>query len=136
MVAADPIQPDVTAVVDAYLQAWNERDESERRRLLQEAVTDDCELTGPTGTFRGRDAILGLIVALQGRAGDAVMARSGPVGTEPEEVGPEEGGPDEGGGAIRFAWQVRTLSGDALLEGSDTVEVAADGRLRLIAVSI
>ena len=29
-----------------------------------------------------------------------------------------------------------TLSGDALLEGSDTVEVAADGRLRLIAVSI
>jgi hypothetical protein len=121
-VAADVPGPGVTEVVDAYLQAWNEPDEAVRRTLLREAVTDDCELAGPTGTFRGRDAILGLIAALQGRAGDAVMARSGPV-----EAG-------EIGGDIRFAWQVRTPDGDALLGGTDTVEIAADGRLRLITV--
>ena len=45
------------------------------------------------------------------------MARSGPVTED---------------GDIRFAWQVRTLGGDALLGGTDAVEVAADGRLRLI----
>ncbi len=115
----DVTGPGVTSVVDAYLQAWNERDEAVRKDLLQEAVTDDCELAGPTGTFRGRDAILGLIAALQGRAGGAVMARSGPVTEE---------------GDIRFAWQVRTPDGDALLGGTDAVEIAADGRLRLITV--
>jgi hypothetical protein len=117
------VAADVTEVVDAYLRAWNEPDEAVRRTLLEQAVTDDCELAGPTGTFRGRDAILGLIAALQGRAGDAVMARAGPV---------EHELPDD----IRFAWQVRTPGGDALLGGTDTVEVAADGRLRHIAVSM
>ena len=111
----------MTDVVDAYLRAWNTHDEPARRELLDQAITEDCELAGPTGTFRGRDAILGLIVALQGRAGDAVMARAGPV-----EVGDD----------IRFAWQVRTPAGEGLLGGTDTVEVAADGRLRRIAVSI
>ena len=112
---------DVTGVVDAYLAAWNVRDDPERRRLLDEAITDDCELDGPTGTFRGRDAILGLILALQGRAGDSATARTGPV----------EGGEDN-----PFAWQIRTPSRQALLGGTDTVEVAGDGRLRRIAVAI
>ncbi len=127
--ASDVTGPGVTEVVDAYLQAWNERDEAIRRQLLQEAVTDDCELAGPTGTFRGRDAILGLIAALQGRAGDAVMARSGPV-----ENAPVENADDENGSVIRFDWQIRTPSGDTLLGGTDAVEIAADGRLRLITV--
>lgn len=107
--------------VDTYFAAWNERDEAGRRRLLEAAVTDDCELTGPTGTFRGREAILRLIVALQGRMGGAVTVRSGPVEVDRD---------------IRFPWQVRSTSGEALLGGVDVVEMGADGRLSRIAVAI
>ena len=113
--------------MDAYFAAWNERDDATRRQLLDAAVTDDCELSGPTGTFRGRDAILRLIVALQGRMGDAATVRSGPV--EVDAAG-------RGGGDIRFPWVIRSSDGDPLLGGVDIVRTAADGRLERIAVAI
>ncbi|HEX7276936.1 MAG TPA: nuclear transport factor 2 family protein [Acidimicrobiales bacterium] len=113
---------DIERAVDAYFAAWNERDDGARQRLLDSAITDDCELTGPTGTFRGRDAILRLIVALQGRMGDAVTVRSGPVAVEEDD--------------IRFPWQVRSSGGDSLLGGVDVVQMATDGRLARIAVAI
>jgi hypothetical protein len=112
----------VERAVDAYFRAWNERDDSARQELLAAAITDDCELTGPTGTFRGRAAILKLIVALQGRMGEAVTVRSGPV-----EIGADD---------IRFPWLVRTGNGDSLFGGVDVVEMDADGRLARIAVAL
>lgn len=112
----------VESVVDAYMAAWHEPDASVRAALLDRAITDDCELTGPTGTFRGRKAIGALIAALQDRMGEARAVRSGPV-----EVG-EDG--------IRFPWELRRPSGDALLGGVDVVEVATDGRMSLISVAI
>jgi hypothetical protein len=112
----------VERAVDAYFGAWNERDDTARRALLDAAITDDCELTGPTGTFRGHDAILKLIVALQTRMGDAVTVRSGPV-----EIGEDD---------IRFRWVVRRGNGDSLFGGVDVVEVGAEGRLARIAVAL
>lgn len=111
----------VEDVVDAYLAAWNERDPARRELLLSLAVTDDCELCSPNGTFRGRAAILGLIAGLQGRMAGAVTERSGPV---------------EGGADIRFRWQVRRSNGDPVMRGVDVVQTAADGRLSRISVAI
>ncbi len=112
----------VEAAVDAYFAAWNERDAAARDALLDVAIADACELDGPTGTFRGRDAILRLIVSLQDRMGGAVTVRTGPV--------------EMADGVIRFPWQVRTGGGDSLLGGVDVVEVATDGRLARIVVAI
>lgn len=103
--------------VDGYVAAWNEADPVLRSELLAGAVTDDFELTGPTGTFRGRDAVEGLIVALQSRMAGATVARLGPV---------------EGG---MFRWAMVTAAGSTLLEGVDEVEVGADGRLCRISVA-
>lgn len=105
--------------VDAYLAAWNERHLPARQRLLDAAVADDFEFHGPTGTFRGRPALEGLIVALQERMGGAVVERTSPV--------------DAGTG--RFTWVVRTPAGGSLLGGTDVAEAGADGRLRRIAVA-
>ncbi len=109
--------PDLEASVDGYVAAWNEPDPLVRGQLLAAAVTDDFEFTGPTGTFRGRDAVEGLIVALQTRLAGAKVARLGPV---------------EGG---TFRWSVVTDAGATLLEGVDAVEAAPDGRLARISVA-
>ncbi len=105
------------AAVDAYVAAWNEPDASERARLLADAVTDDFEFHGPTGTFRGREAVEGLIVALQTRLGDARVVRQGPVA---DGV---------------FRWAVVTTAGATLLEGTDEATPSDDGRLSRIAVA-
>lgn len=112
--------------VDAYLAAWNERDVAARQVLLDAAVADDFEFHGPTGTFRGRPALEGLIVALQERMGGAVVVRTGDVEPAPGCV-PERSG--------RFAWVVQTPTGDSLLGGTDHAEAGDDGRLRRISVA-
>lgn len=104
--------------IDIYVSAWNERDPSIRRQLLDRSVADDCELVGPTGTFRGRDALEGLIVALQARLGEATVERLGGV--------------DE---YNRFRWAVKSGDGDTVLEGTDVIYPSADGRLLRIEVA-
>ena len=108
--------PGVEEAVDGYVAAWNEADPVVRARLLAAAVTDDFEFHGPTGTFRGRDAVEGLIVALQTRLSGATVARLGPV---TDGV---------------FHWAV-VAGGTSLLEGTDEVQTARDGRLRSISVA-
>ena len=105
--------------VDAYLAAWNEQDPAARQALLREALADDAELIGPTGTFAGHDAVERLIVALAERMGRARIVRSGPVG-------------DDGS----FAWQVLGPDDAVLLSGHDHTESAPDGRLRRIRVAL
>lgn len=103
--------------VDGYVAAWNEPDPLVRRDLLAQAVGDDFELAGPTGTFRGRDAVEGLIVALRTRMVGAVVARLGPVD------------------GASFRWAILTATGTTLLEGVDEVEAGDDGRLRRVSVA-
>lgn len=102
--------------VDAYVAAWNTDDATERGRLLAGAVADEFEFHGPTGTFRGRSEVEGLIVALRARLGGAQVARVGGVA---DGV---------------FRWAVVTAAGATLLEGTDEVEAGDDGRLLRISV--
>src|SRR4051794_15586931 len=100
---------DLEQAVDGYVAAWNEADPVVRAELLAASVADDFEFAGPTGTFHGRDAVEGLIVALQSRLGGAVVVRLGPV-----EAG-------------SFRWAIATADGSRLLEGVDEVEAGAGG---------
>jgi hypothetical protein len=110
--------PDEHAV-DTYLAAWNEHDPRARRSFLEKALTEDAELTGPTGTFSGYDAIERLIVALRERMGGARIVRSGDL--------------DDGGS---FVWQVIAADGTVLLSGRDDIDPGPDGRLRRIRVAL
>jgi hypothetical protein len=108
---------DLEQAVDGYVAAWNEADPVMRAELLAASMADDFEFAGPTGTFHGRDAVEGLIVALQSRLGGATVVRVGPV-----EAG-------------RFRWVIATAGGSRLLEGVDEVEAGPDGRLTRISVA-
>lgn len=107
----------VEQVLDAYVAAWNEADEAERRQLLEVALADEARFVGPTGTFTGREAIAGLIAGIRSRMPGASVLRTAP----PELAGD-----------IRFAWQVRSGDGGVVMQGSDRVELDGHGRLVLV----
>jgi hypothetical protein len=111
------VPAELEASVDGYVAAWNEADPVVRAELLAASVTDDFEFTGPTGTFRGRAAVEGLIVALQTRMAGAKVARLGPVDGDV------------------FRWSIVTAEGATLLEGVDEVHAGPDGRLAGISVA-
>lgn len=115
--------PDPAQTIDDYLASWSCQDSEHRQALLQASLADDCELTGPTGTFRGLEAIDGLIVALQTRLAGVVITRLGTVDASD-------------GAGTTFGWQVTAADGSALLSGTDEVELADDGRLRRIRVAL
>lgn len=110
-----PERNDLEQVVDAYVAAWNEVDPAERDRLLDEATTDDFVFEGPTGRFKGRAAVDGLIAAMQERMPSATVVRVGSA----EAVDP----------FVTFGWEIRTEAGARVLAGVDAGELGPDGRL-------
>ena len=109
----------IEAVLDAYVAAWNEADADARRRLLEQAVADDCSFSGPLGSMSGREALDGQIVEAREFLPGATVVRLGPA-----EL-------DHG---IRFRWRIQSASGTTLAEGVDVVVLAADRRLASITV--
>lgn len=106
------------AMIGKYDQAWNSSDADERRRLLETALTDDCEMVEPRGRLSGRDAIFERISGLSDRFPGARVDITTKV--------------DEHNGFARYGWRILDREGALLLDGIDVVECAADGRLRKV----
>jgi hypothetical protein len=105
----------VEEVVNAYVAAWNATEPSERRRLLDDAVADDFVFAGPTGQFKGREAVGTFIAAMQERMPSTEVVRTGPATVAATFV--------------EFGWEIRTSAGVRLLGGADWAETGDDGRL-------
>jgi hypothetical protein len=108
----------VEPIIQMYDQAWNAPDTAERRRLLDEVLTEDCELVEPRGRFSGRRAIIDRINGFTDRFPGARVDITTGV--------------DEHNGFARHGWSIFDRDGSELLRGIDVVERAADGRLRRI----
>ena len=106
------------SVIEAYDQAWNATNLDERRRLLEAALTEDCELVEPRGRFAGRDAVLDRITGFADRFPGARVDLTTAV--------------DEHNGFARYGWRIVDRDGKELLEGIDVVERSPDGRLRKV----
>lgn len=98
--------------------AWNASEVDERRRLLEAALTDDCELVEPRGRFSGREAILQQINGFSDRFPGARVDITTEV--------------DEHNGFARYGWSIVDRNGHVLLDGIDVAERAADGRIRQV----
>ena len=105
-------------VIENYDRAWNVPDADERRRLLEAALTDDCELVEPRGRFAGRDAIVERISGFLNRFPGARVEITTNV--------------DEHNEFARYEWRILDGAGALLLDGIDVVERASDGRLRKV----
>ena len=110
----------VEDAVDAYVAAWNTGDVAARRGLLATAVTDDCEYAGPTGATVGRVELDAAIAEVRDYVPGARVQRAGGIEAD--------------GKRWRFRWVVVGPGGGSLMEGTDVVETAPDGRLQRIAV--
>lgn len=105
-------------IIGMYDQAWNTSDASERRRLLEEALTEDCELVEPRGRFAGRDAVVDRLDRFTERFPGATVDITSQV--------------DEHNGFGRYAWTIVDAEGGELLRGIDVIQRAPDGRLRQV----
>ena len=105
-------------IIAKYDEAWNTRDASRRRELLEEALSVDCELVEPRGRFHGRDSVLQRIEGFSSRFPGARVDLTTKV--------------DEHNGITRYGWRIVDHDGKSLLDGIDVVERAADGRLRRV----
>jgi hypothetical protein len=108
----------VDTVIETYDRAWNASDPDERRRLLEAALTDDCELIEPRGRFLGRTAIFERISGFSERFPGARVDVTTHV--------------DGHNGFARYGWRITDRDGTLLLDGIDVVERAADGKLHRV----
>ena len=108
----------VNEAVASYGAAWNETDESARRKLLEAAWADDGVYCDPTATVSGRDALVAHIAGFHQMFAGARIDQASGV--------------DEHDGWLRFAWTMVGADGVTIMDGFDCGELAPDGRLRRI----
>ncbi len=106
------------AAIERYDKAWNAPDADARRLLLDDALSEDCELIEPNGRFSGRPAILERINGFATRFPGARVTMTTRI--------------DAHNGFARYGWEIVGAGGDRVLEGVDVVEAGADGRLRRV----
>ena len=105
-------------VIEEFDKAWNAPDSGDRRRHLEAALTDDCELVDPRGRFVGREAIFERISGFSDRFPGARVDITTEV--------------DEHNGYARYGWTILDREGTFVLDGIDVVERDTDGRLRKV----
>jgi hypothetical protein len=109
---------DITATVDAYLSAWNERDAQRRLDLVRRAWSEQGRLIDPPLAAEGHDAIGDMAGAMHEHYAGHNFRRASDV--------------DAHHGQLRFAWELVGPDGAVALTGLDVGELAADGRLQRV----
>lgn len=109
--------------VRAYIAAWNTRDDTARRDLLDRCWAEDGIYVDPLSEVHGREALATHI----GR-----FLREG-YGRGPGCRIPISSGIDHHHGMVRFMWVLLDPDGVPVSRGTDFGELAPDGRLQRIA---
>ena len=106
---------DITATVDAYLSAWNERDPQRRAELIRRAWSEQGRLIDPPLAAEGHEAISDMASAMHEHYAGHGFRRASDVDAHHDQ--------------LRFAWELVGPDGTVALRGLDVGELAADGRL-------
>jgi hypothetical protein len=109
---------EIRATVQTYVDAWNEPDETNRRRLLERSWTDAGTYTDPSVHIEGRDALVHHAGTFGRRWPGAKIVVTSGIEQHHE--------------MILFTWRVAGPDGATLREGVDFAELAEDGRLRRV----
>jgi hypothetical protein len=106
---------DTAEIVRTYVAAWHERDETNRRRLLEQTWAEDGVYTDPGGTIEGREALIEAIADFQARRPTVRIEVRSPI--------------DGFDRHFRFVWATVGEGGQKLREGIDVGELREDGRI-------
>ena len=110
--------PDTTALVETYLQVWNETDPAARRTAIQAVFTPDATYTDPLADVAGVDGIDAVISAVQAQFAGL---RFSPTGVA-----------DAHHHTARFGWALGDSGSEPLVVGFDVAVLDEDGRIRAI----
>jgi len=106
-------------VMDTYVALWNATDEAERRRLAEQALTEDGLIIYPGVEARGWDDIVAAIGGVHQQVPGARFVSTSGI--------------EQHHGWLRATWRMVQPDGTVLLDGEDVGELAEDGRfLRVI----
>jgi hypothetical protein len=106
---------DFDTVVSRYLAVWNETDPAARRKRIDELFAEDVRYVDPMAAVTGREALDGLIGAVQQQFPGLTFSLGNPVDAHHDQA--------------RFTWHLSAVPGETLVEGFDVAEVDADGRI-------
>jgi hypothetical protein len=106
---------DITATVDTYLAAWNERDPQRRAELIARAWAPEGRLVDPPFDGDGHDGISQMAAVMHEHYEGHRFERASGVDAHHEH--------------LRFAWKLVGPDGTTAVEGIDVADLAADGRL-------
>jgi hypothetical protein len=110
---------ELNALINRYIEAWNEPDGERRRELVAAVWTDDGSYLDPLMSGAGHDSIATMIGLAQQQF--------------PEHRFELSFGPDAHNQRVRFAWRLYGPDGgDAVAAGADFAALAGDGRLRSV----
>jgi hypothetical protein len=101
-------------VIERYMESWNETDPATRRALIDEVWAENGRYTDPLAVAEGRDAIDGLLAAVQGQF-PGLRFSGGPVEAHHD--------------IARFTWTLSADGAEPLVVGFDVVVFAEDGRI-------
>ena len=105
-------------VIQAYIDAWAEKDEAKRRALIDKAWAEDGLYVDPTSEGRGREALSQIIAGFHANAPGARIELASDI--------------DQHHNQIRFAWNFIQADGKTAIEGIDAGELAPDGKIARI----
>jgi hypothetical protein len=109
---------DITTIIDDYIAAWNEGDDTHRRELVSRTFAGDATYLDPLVSSEGTDGIAAMIGAVQQQyAGHRFELAKGP---------------DAHHDCVRFTWELKNPDGAHVATGIDFATVAGDGRLRTV----
>ena len=110
--------PDTDALVDGYIEMWNETDPGRRHELVARTVTEDARYLDPLMAGEGIDGIGSMIAGAQQQF--------------PEHRFTLIAGPDRHHDRVRFSWALSANGGEPVAVGVDFAILAEDGRMRSI----
>jgi ketosteroid isomerase-like protein len=107
--------PSIDSLIDDYLSAYAEPDRARRRAAVARVWAEDGRLVDPPLAACGHDEIVA--------QSDALLAQF------PGHRFRRSSGVDVHHGRVRYAWQLLSPRGEAVIEGIDFAQVGDDGRL-------
>jgi hypothetical protein len=105
-------------IIERYLASWNETDPGQRRGLIDSLWAADGSYTDPLADVDGRDAIDGVIGAVQEQFPGLVFTLGGPV--------------DANHNQARFSWHLGPAGGEPIVVGFDVAVLNDDGQIRSV----
>jgi len=109
---------DFDALIQRYLDTWNETDADKRAALVADLWAADGRYVDPIGSAEGHAALSGLIGAVQQQFEGMRFDLAGAVDAHHDQA--------------RFTWALGPVGAEPLVVGFDVLERDADGRVRTV----